>query len=61
MKGDKLFIAIFKSLVCITCIFLIGYFGYNYPDAMIWVICFAVFSAFSWYFYTRDEEDEPSK
>jgi len=57
MKGNKLFVAIFKSLLCVTGIFLIGFFGYRYPDAMIWVICFAVFCAFSWYFYIKDNEE----
>jgi hypothetical protein len=55
MKGNKLFFAIFKSLLCVTGIFLIGFFGYRYPDAMIWVICFAVLCAFTWYFYIKDD------
>jgi hypothetical protein len=57
MKGNKLSIAIFKSFLCVACMFLVGYFGYHYPDVMIVVICIAVFFAFSWYFYTKDNED----
>jgi len=57
MKGNKLFLAIFKSLLATICLFVIGYLGYHYPDAMIWVICVAVFSAFCWYFYTKGDED----
>lgn len=57
MKGNKLFLAIFKSLLATICLFVIGYLGYHYPDAMIWVICGAVFSAFCWYFYTKGDED----
>ena len=56
MKGNKLFSAIFKSLLCVGCIFLLGFLGYHYPDVMIWLICFAVFSAFAWYFYVKDNE-----
>lgn len=56
MKGNKLFFAIFKSLGCVTCMFLIGFLGYHYPDAMIWLICIAVFCAFSWFFYTKDND-----
>ena len=57
MNANRLLLAIFKSLICITCIFFIGYFGYNYPDAMIWVICIAILFAFSWYFYVKDNGD----
>jgi hypothetical protein len=56
MKGNKLFFAIFKSLLCVACIFLIGFLGYHYPDVMIWVICIGAFCAFSWYFYKKDDE-----
>jgi len=56
MKGNRLFGAIIKSFLSVTGIFVVGYLGYHYPDAMIVVISCAVFFAFSWYFYKRDEE-----
>jgi hypothetical protein len=57
MKSNKLIIAILKALLGMACMFLIGYFGYHYPDAMIWVIAIAIFCAFSWYFYAKANEE----
>jgi len=57
MKQGRLFFAVFKALISMAGIFLIGYLGYHYPDAMIWVVAAAVLCAFSYYFYTKDFED----
>ncbi len=57
MKANKLFLSVFKAIVCMIAIFIMGYLGYHYPDAMIWVISFAILCAFSRYFYTRGQED----
>jgi hypothetical protein len=57
MKANRLFFAIFKALISMAGIFLIGYLGYHYPDAMIGVITAAVLCAFSYYFYTKADED----
>ena len=57
MKQNRLFIAVFKALISMAGIFLIGYLGYHYPDAMIWLVTAAVLCAFSYYFYTKDLED----
>ena len=57
MKENRLFFAIFKSLVSMAGIFLIGYLGYHYPDAMVWVITAAIFCAFARYFYTKGLDD----
>lgn len=56
MKPNKLFVAILKSLLVMAAVFLIGFFGYRYPDIMIVVIAIAIFCVFSWYFYTKDQE-----
>ncbi|MFI5153495.1 MAG: hypothetical protein ACHQET_09190 [Chitinophagales bacterium] len=57
MKKGNLLLAVFKALLAMGCMFVIGYLGYHYPDSMIWVVCIGVFSAFSWYFYRKDHED----
>jgi hypothetical protein len=57
MKANKLLLAILKSLLCMVGIFLVGYFGYHYPDVMIVVIAVAIFCVFSWYFYAKVNED----
>jgi purine-cytosine permease-like protein len=57
MKGNKLLPAIFKSLLCMACMFVIGFLGYHYPDIMMVVISVAIFCAFSWYFYAKSNED----
>jgi len=56
MKGNRLVAAIFKSLLCMAGIFLIGFLGYHYPDAMIVVVAVGVGCAFTWYFYIRQED-----
>ncbi|HTS46195.1 MAG TPA: hypothetical protein VMH01_17485 [Puia sp.] len=56
MKGNRLVTAIFKSLLCMAGIFLIGFLGYHYPDAMIVVVAVGVGCAFTWYFYIRQED-----
>ena len=57
MKANKLLSAILKALLVIACIFLFGYFGYHFPDAMIVVIAIAIFCVFSWYFYTKGQDE----
>ena len=57
MKANKLFVAIFKSLLVMAAVFVFGFFGYRYPDSMIVVIAVAIFCVFAWYFYTKDQED----
>jgi hypothetical protein len=57
MKEGRLFLAIFKALLCMGGLFFIGYLGYHYPDAMVWVIAAAILCAFSWYFYTKGQDD----
>ena len=57
MKANRLFFAVFKAIISMAGIFLIGYLGYHYPDAMIGVITAAVLCAFSYYFYTKADED----
>jgi hypothetical protein len=57
MKANKLFVAIMKALVSMAAIFFLGYLGYHNPDAMVWLIAGAILCAFSYFFYTRGEED----
>jgi hypothetical protein len=57
MKTNRLFFAVFKALISMTGIFVIGYLGYHYPDAMIVVISVAILCAFSYYFYSKGIED----
>ena len=57
MKANKLFLAIIKAVICMAGLFFIGYLGYHYPDAMVWVIATAILCVFSWYFYTKGQED----
>jgi hypothetical protein len=57
MKTSKLLSAIFKAILCMVGIFFMGYLGYHYPDAMMWVISVAILCAFSRYFYTKGQED----
>jgi len=57
MKANKLILAILKALMVMAGIFLIGYFGYHYPDSMIVIIAFTIFCVFSWYFYTKGSEE----
>jgi len=57
MKGNKFALAVFKSLLCMAAIFLIGYLGYSFPDLMIWVIAFGICCAFTWYFYIKDNPE----
>lgn len=39
-------------------IFLIGYLGYHFPDAMIWVVTAAIFSALFYYYYAKEGEED---
>jgi hypothetical protein len=57
MKKNRLIIAILKTILSMFVMFVIGYLGYHYPDAMVWVIVAAVFCAFSYYFYSKEQED----
>jgi hypothetical protein len=57
MGTNKLLLAIFKALLSMAGVFLIGYLGYHYPDAMVWVITAAIFCAFARYYYTKNLED----
>jgi hypothetical protein len=57
MKANKLFLAIFKSFVSMAGVFLLGYLGYHYPDAMVWVVTGAIFCALFYYFYSKNLED----
>ena len=57
MKANKLLLAVIKAIISMAGIFLIGYLGYHYPDAMMWVVTAAILCAFSYYFYSKDLED----
>jgi uncharacterized membrane protein YfcA len=57
MKQNKLLPAIFKSLFSMAGVFLLGFLGYHYPDAMVWVVTGAIFCALFYYFYSKDNED----
>ena len=57
MKSSRLFVAVIKALVSMAGIFLIGFLGYHFPDAMIWMVTAAVLCAFSYYFYSKDNEE----
>jgi hypothetical protein len=57
MKGKKLLPAIIKTLISMAGVFLLGYLGYHYPDAMVWVVTAAIFCALFYYFYSKDNED----
>jgi len=57
MKSNRLIFAIFKALISMAGIFTIGYLGYHYPDAMIWVVAAAILCAFTYYFYSKGLED----
>jgi uncharacterized membrane protein YfcA len=58
MKANRLFIAIIKAIASMAGIFLVGYLGYHFPDAMIWMVTAAVLSAFSYYFYTKENKED---
>jgi hypothetical protein len=58
MKANKLLLAIIKSLLVMAGIFLIGYFGYHYPDTIIVAIAVTIFLVFAWYFYTKGQEED---
>jgi uncharacterized membrane protein YfcA len=58
MKASKLFVAILKAIFSMAGIFLIGYLGYHFPDAMIWMVTAAVLCAFSYYFYSKEKEED---
>jgi hypothetical protein len=57
MKANRLFLAIGKALLSMALIFTLGYLGYHNPDAMVWLVAGAILCAFSYFFYTRGEED----
>jgi len=38
-------------------VFLLGYLGYHYPDAMVWVVTGAIFCALFYYFYSKNLEE----
>jgi hypothetical protein len=57
MKRNKLIPAIFKSLLSMAGVFCLGYLGYHYPDAMVWVVTGAIFCALFYYFYSKNVED----
>ena len=57
MKQNNLFTAIFKSLLSMAGVFVLGFLGYHYPDAMVWVVTAALFCALFYYFYRKDNED----
>ena len=57
MKANRLFVAVIKAIVSMAGIFLIGFLGYHFPDAMIWMVTAAVLCAFSYYFYSKDKDE----
>jgi hypothetical protein len=57
MKANKLFFASCKAIISMTIIFFLGYLGYHYPDAMVWVVAAAIFCALAYYFYTKGLEE----
>jgi hypothetical protein len=57
MKANRLILAGIKAILCMALIFVLGYLGYHNPDSMVWVVAGAIFCAFSWYFYSRGQED----
>ena len=57
MKQKKLLPAILKSVFSMAGVFLLGYLGYHFPDAMVWVVSAAIFCALFYYFYSKDNEE----
>jgi hypothetical protein len=57
MKSNKFLPAVLKSLFSMAGVFLLGFLGYHYPDAMVWVVTTAIFAALFYYFYSKDNED----
>jgi hypothetical protein len=57
MKSNKFLPAVLKSLFSMAGVFLLGFLGYHYPDAMVWVVTAAIFAALFYYFYSKDNED----
>jgi hypothetical protein len=57
MKTNRLFFAVIKAFGSMAAVFFLGYLGYHYPDAMVWVVAAAIFCALFWYFYTKGLED----
>ncbi len=57
MKQNNLITAIFKSLLSMAGVFVLGFLGYHYPDAMVWVVTAAIFCALFYYFYRKDNDD----
>jgi hypothetical protein len=57
MKQKKLLPAILKSVFSMAGVFLLGYLGYHFPDAMVWVVTAAIFCALFYYFYSKDNEE----
>ena len=57
MKANKLLLAVFKALMSMAGVFLLGFLGYHFPDAMVWVVTAAIFCALFYYFYSKNNED----
>jgi uncharacterized membrane protein YfcA len=58
MKTGRLFVAIIKAIASMAGIFVIGYLGYHFPDAMIYMVTAAVLCAFSYYFYSKENKED---
>jgi hypothetical protein len=57
MPANKVAPAVVKTLGSMAGIFMIGYLGYHFPDAMIWVVTAAIFCALFYYFYSKEKEE----
>ncbi|HEY8733380.1 MAG TPA: hypothetical protein VIL90_02365 [Puia sp.] len=57
MKANKFLLAVFKTLGSMAGVFALGYLGYHYPDAMVWVVTAAIFCALFYYYYSKSIED----
>jgi len=57
MKKTNIFLAAMKSLGSMAGVFVLGYMGYHYPDAMVWLIATAIFFTLFYYFRAKDNED----
>jgi hypothetical protein len=57
MEPNKLLPALLKSLLSMATVFLLGYLGYHFPDAMVWVVTAAIFCALFYYFYSKNTDD----
>jgi uncharacterized membrane protein YfcA len=57
MPANRVAPAVVKTLGSMAGIFMIGYLGYHFPDAMIWVVTAAIFCALFYYFYSKEKEE----